>query len=137
MAYTPTEWQTGDVVTAEKLNKIESGIEGAGGVLIIEPTITHEGDATIFNLNASFNDIKNALLSGKNILVQFAMPLDSDRIRYAIRPFNLRDIDWMDGIGYTISFEFETPDEVSCSAYQYDATQDPDSDIVIEESVQY
>lgn len=31
MSYTPTEWSTGDVVTAEKLNKIEGGIENAGG----------------------------------------------------------------------------------------------------------
>lgn len=26
MAYTPTEWTTGDIITAEKLNKIEQGI---------------------------------------------------------------------------------------------------------------
>lgn len=29
--YTPTVWKTGDVITAEKLNKIEEGIAGAGG----------------------------------------------------------------------------------------------------------
>ena len=27
MAYTPTEWQTGDVITAEKLNKLEQGVQ--------------------------------------------------------------------------------------------------------------
>ena len=27
MAYTPTEWKSGDVITAEKLNNIEEGIE--------------------------------------------------------------------------------------------------------------
>ena len=27
MAYTPTEWETGDVITAEKLNNMEQGIE--------------------------------------------------------------------------------------------------------------
>ena len=26
MAYTPTEWETGDIITAEKLNNIENGI---------------------------------------------------------------------------------------------------------------
>lgn len=26
MAYTPTNWQTGDVVTAERLNKLEGGV---------------------------------------------------------------------------------------------------------------
>lgn len=29
MAYTPTVWQAGDVITAEKLNKAEQGIAGA------------------------------------------------------------------------------------------------------------
>lgn len=27
MAYTPTNWQDGDIITAEKLNKIESELE--------------------------------------------------------------------------------------------------------------
>lgn len=27
MAYTPTDWECGDVVTAEKLNKIEEALE--------------------------------------------------------------------------------------------------------------
>ena len=34
MAYTPTEWATGDVITAAKLNKMEEGIEAAGGIII-------------------------------------------------------------------------------------------------------
>lgn len=29
MSYTPTEWETGDVVTAEKLNKLEGGVQKA------------------------------------------------------------------------------------------------------------
>lgn len=40
MSYTPTEWKTGDVITAEKLNNIESGIVNAGG---------GSGDAFIVN----------------------------------------------------------------------------------------
>lgn len=35
MAYTPTEWQSGDIVTSEKLNKIENGIAGAGGGVLV------------------------------------------------------------------------------------------------------
>lgn len=27
MAYTPTKWNTGDVITAEKLNKLEQGVQ--------------------------------------------------------------------------------------------------------------
>ena len=35
MAYTPTEWNCGDTITAEKMNKIAQGIADSGGVLTI------------------------------------------------------------------------------------------------------
>ena len=38
MAYTPTVWQTGDVITAEKLNKAEQGIAGAYDIITLTPT---------------------------------------------------------------------------------------------------
>ena len=31
MNYTPTEWSSGDVITAEKLNKLENGVASGGG----------------------------------------------------------------------------------------------------------
>lgn len=31
MAYTKQTWQTGETITAEKLNHMEDGIAGAGG----------------------------------------------------------------------------------------------------------
>lgn len=31
MSYTPTEWKSGDIVTSEKLNKLETGVAGASG----------------------------------------------------------------------------------------------------------
>lgn len=31
MSYIPTEWKTGDIVTAEKLNKLEEGVASGGG----------------------------------------------------------------------------------------------------------
>ena len=34
MAYVKTIWQTGDVITAEKLNNMEGGIEAAGPVVV-------------------------------------------------------------------------------------------------------
>ena len=34
MAYEPTIWKTGDVVTSNKLNKIESGIASAGFLVV-------------------------------------------------------------------------------------------------------
>jgi len=38
MSYTPTEWNNGDVITAEKLNKLENGVAAGGsggGVLVV------------------------------------------------------------------------------------------------------
>lgn len=44
MSYIPTEWQTGDIVTAEKLNKLEEGVAsgggGGGGAIILYPTLS-------------------------------------------------------------------------------------------------
>ena len=31
MAYTPKEWENGDIITAEDLNHLEQGVAGAGG----------------------------------------------------------------------------------------------------------
>jgi hypothetical protein len=38
MSYTPTNWATGDVITAEKLNKLEQGVASAGGALVLTDT---------------------------------------------------------------------------------------------------
>ena len=35
MAYTPTNWQTGDTITAEKLNKLENGVASGGGITFL------------------------------------------------------------------------------------------------------
>jgi len=35
MSYTPTEWATGDVITADKLNNMESGIASVLGSFVI------------------------------------------------------------------------------------------------------
>lgn len=55
MAYIPTEWETGDVITAEKLNKAEQGIAAAssGGTLILSMT----WDGSVCTLDGSYDDI--------------------------------------------------------------------------------
>ena len=65
MAYTPTQWETGDTITAEKLNKIESGIEGAtndGGVLLIN--VVHDEDTGITTLDKTWKEIHDAFIQG-------------------------------------------------------------------------
>lgn len=32
MAYTPTEWNDGDVITKEKMNKLEQGVKAIAGM---------------------------------------------------------------------------------------------------------
>lgn len=61
MSYTPTEWKTGDVITADKLNNMESGIvNGLAPDLIIKATDTKpyplEYNATL--IKGSFSDLK-------------------------------------------------------------------------------
>ena len=60
MSYTPTQWQTGDVVTAEKLNKIESAIEECSSNVssvsgLVEASMDPE--TNIVTLNKSFSDL--------------------------------------------------------------------------------
>jgi len=58
MSYTPTEWNNGDVITAEKLNKLENGVaEGGsgGGVLVIHLNNDTE------RLDKTWNEIHDAV----------------------------------------------------------------------------
>ena len=75
MSYTPTEWQTGDIVTAEKLNKIENGIAGVssigGGVFIVgveksSPPVGNTG--SIYTLNKTWKEIYDAFEGGQIVI---------------------------------------------------------------------
>ena len=44
MSYTKQTWANGDIITAEKLNRMESGIEAAGYDLVIQVDIDEEGE---------------------------------------------------------------------------------------------
>ena len=61
MAYTKTNWKDGDVISAEKMNKIEQGIEDAGA---------SGGSDNVFMLdeNTTYADAINAITSGKAVL---------------------------------------------------------------------
>lgn len=56
MAYIPTVWSTGDVITAGKLNKMEGGIAAAGPLLV---TVTADG-ADYHELDKSYKEITEA-----------------------------------------------------------------------------
>ena len=69
MAYTPTDWQTGDVVTAEKLNKLENGVAGGGSGNLIA-TLTYNSADAYYTLDKSWRDIKNALDAGGIVIAK-------------------------------------------------------------------
>ena len=58
LGYKPTEWKNGDIITSEKLNKLEN----ATGFFVI-PEIGSGENAT--GIKASYNDILHALSQGK------------------------------------------------------------------------
>lgn len=77
MAYTPTEWNCGDTITAEKMNKIEQGIADSGGgteplfIYETEDKFTFVADAetgdvnTYHYLNVTLSEVKQAVLGGR------------------------------------------------------------------------
>jgi hypothetical protein len=65
MSYTPTNWETGDVITAEKLNNMEGGIENAQ--LFIVSVTRNENQ---FTADKTFAEIQTAFLSGAYIVLR-------------------------------------------------------------------
>ncbi len=65
MAYEPTKWEKGDVITAEKLNKIENAM----GVLII--TDAGEKDENgVIELSATPRQVHDAVENGRLIVLR-------------------------------------------------------------------
>lgn len=67
MGYIPTEWQTGDIITAAKLNKAEEGIAAAGAYII--PVVDDEETSSTI-LQASFDDISAAVSAGRTVMTK-------------------------------------------------------------------
>lgn len=63
MSYQPTNWQANDIITAEKMNKLEQGIS-TNEPLILTAT-NSSGRCT---LNASYNDLIAAYAQGRSIV---------------------------------------------------------------------
>ena len=64
MAYTPTTWASGDVVTAQKMNKLEQGV-ASGSCLVV--TATRSGST--WTLDKTAGEIYQAFTSGMTVLV--------------------------------------------------------------------
>lgn len=68
MAYVPTTWATGDVITAEKLNNIENGIVDSDSIFLINAILNTE--ELNFTYDKTWADVKNAYKKGKIIILR-------------------------------------------------------------------
>ena len=67
MAYEPTNWKTGDVVTSAKLNKLEQGVVAGSGVLVLHSTYDESLDTYVLDKTAF--EIYSASLEGKVVVI--------------------------------------------------------------------
>ena len=63
MSYTKQNWNTGDVITAQKLNHIEDGIANNGLFVV---TLTEDNGS--YSCDKTNEEIYNAWLSGANVV---------------------------------------------------------------------
>lgn len=74
MSYTPTEWNSGDIITAEKLNKLEDGVAdandvnvGSNNVLKIDMNLSTTGGEYVLTMDlaeCNYDNILSAINSG-------------------------------------------------------------------------
>lgn len=67
MAYQPTVWARGDVVTSAKLNKLENGVKATGEALYVELMI----DGETGWLNKTLSEMVSAANSGNRVIVMY------------------------------------------------------------------
>lgn len=71
MAYEPTNWKTGDIVTSEKLNKLENGVAGADGFMAVNGQYDagDESTAETITLDITAVELYEALTNGAFVVV--------------------------------------------------------------------
>ena len=74
MAYEKQTWQTGDVVTAAKLNHMEDGIEAGGGVTVIPL----EFESDVFRTSVTWQTIKDLVHGGDQVMLFYEFDFPDD-----------------------------------------------------------
>lgn len=77
MAYTKTVWETGDVITAAKLNNAEDGIEAASAAVTV---VEYEEDAAGAEVKMKLGDIFAA--AKKGLVVFYCDQSESESSKY-------------------------------------------------------
>ena len=73
MSYIKTTWETGDVITAEKFNKMEDGIESAGGddsVFIVNIDAEDNSGTITATADKTRQEMSAAVEAGKLIIIR-------------------------------------------------------------------
>ncbi len=70
MAYTPTEWKSGDVITAEKLNNIEEGISENNSDLFMLVNAETVDNNTLTAIDKTFDEIANFIINGGVVMMR-------------------------------------------------------------------
>ena len=80
MSYDPTNWKAGDVISSQKLNKLEQGVAdagGGGGNLVVTITKTEEGGEVTYTADKTAGEIKAAMESGQGVAIPYTMVNES------------------------------------------------------------
>ena len=103
MGYIPTEWQTGDVITAAKLNKAEEGIEAAYPYIV---PVVFDAETSSTILQASFDDISAAVSAGRLVVTKEDTSNNETTISFLYRVSYIADAE------YPYHVYFFHPDDV-------------------------
>ena len=86
MSYTPTNWQTGDTVTAERLNKMEQGIAAAADPFIV--TLTPTAQDYSGTMDKTPEEIDEAYRTGRRIRFRvMGMDAEVDATQYVVNTY--------------------------------------------------
>ena len=91
MAYTPTTWNTGDTITATKLNKLENGVANAGSALIVTSSEVNG----VQTMDKTVQEIYDALMSGTPVYYKW---------NYGV-PSNYSSYSWLAPISYIYTYD--------------------------------
>ena len=119
--YEPTVWNTGDVITAEKLNKIEDALADLNGYEVIaqQQSVTYTGD------DAGLITSVEGYTVPTNIPEDLMVFVDGNALEYSVSNTGYVNTD---GQGYVYVFLWETDPEQHTYAYAlqvYDGNDDP------------
>lgn len=91
MSYNPTNWVTGDVITAQKLNKMEQGIEDASVVYVNMNIDLVQDEVDVYEItevDKTAEETYAILQSGKNVIINATViPWDATYVCYVVQNF--------------------------------------------------